>query len=106
MGGSMTTHPRRRTRRPDLSDPALYINRELSWLDFNARVLALARDPGVPLLERCKFLAIFTSNLDEFFMVRVAAVQDALEAGRVALDAGQAAARGGARARRASACAS
>jgi polyphosphate kinase len=67
---------------PDLSDPALYINRELSWLDFNARVLALSRDPDVPLLERCKFLAIFASNLDEFFMVRVAAVQDALEAGR------------------------
>ena len=61
----------------DLSDPSLYLNRELSWLDFNARVLALARDPDMPLLERCKFLAIFTSNLDEFFMVRVAAVQDA-----------------------------
>jgi len=69
-------------RAPDLSDPALYINRELSWLDFNERVLALAREPGQPLLERCKFLAIFSSNLDEFFMVRVAAVQDALEAGR------------------------
>jgi polyphosphate kinase len=67
----------------DLTDPALYINREVSWLDFNARVLALARDPEIPLLERCKFLAIFTSNLDEFFMVRVAAVQDALEARRV-----------------------
>ena len=67
----------------DLTDSALYINRELSWLDFNARVLALARDPEIPLLERCKFLAIFTSNLDEFFMVRVAAVQDALEARRM-----------------------
>ena len=67
----------------DLTDPALYINRELSWLDFNARVLALARDPEMPLLERCKFLAIFTSNLDEFFMVRVATVQDALEARRI-----------------------
>ena len=78
----MTTAPEARTRRQD-TDPALYINRELSWLDFNARVLALARDPGVPLLERCKFLAIFTSNLDEFFMVRVATVQDALEAGRL-----------------------
>ena len=66
----------------DLADPGLYINRELSWLDFNSRVLALAREPEVPLLERCKFLAIFSSNLDEFFMVRVAAVQDALEAGR------------------------
>ncbi len=68
---------------PQLTDPGLYINRELSWLEFNARVLALAGDPGVPLLERCKFLAIFTSNLDEFFMVRVATVQDALEAGRL-----------------------
>jgi polyphosphate kinase len=78
----MTTAPEAPAAR-ELSDPALYINRELSWLDFNARVLALARDPGVPLLERCKFLAIFTSNLDEFFMVRVATVQDALEAGRL-----------------------
>ena len=67
----------------DLRDPGLYINRELSWLDFNARVLALARRDDVPLLERCKFLAIFGSNLDEFFMVRVATVQDALEAGRL-----------------------
>ncbi len=65
-----------------LDDPALYINRELSWLDFNARVLALAADPEQPLLERCKFLAITSSNLDEFFMVRVAGHQDALEAGR------------------------
>jgi polyphosphate kinase len=78
----MTTAPEAPAAR-DLSEPALYINRELSWLDFNARVLALARDSGVPLLERCKFLAIFTSNLDEFFMVRVATVQDALEAGRL-----------------------
>ena len=77
----MTTAPEAPPAR-DLSDPELYINRELSWLDFNERVLALAREPGVPLLERCKFLAIFSSNLDEFFMVRVAAVQDALEAGR------------------------
>jgi polyphosphate kinase len=76
-----TTHDAPPAR--DLADPALYINRELSWLDFNARVLALARETGTPLLERCKFLAIFSSNLDEFFMVRVAAVQDALEAGRV-----------------------
>jgi polyphosphate kinase len=77
--------PQRRVRSArgvPLDDPALYINRELSWLDFNARVLALAADPEMPLLERCKFLAITSSNLDEFFMVRVAGHQDALEAGR------------------------
>ena len=44
----------------DLTDPGLYVNRELSWLDFNARVLELAEDPSQPLLERCKFLAIFS----------------------------------------------
>ena len=66
----------------ELTDPSLYINRELSWLDFNARVLALGTRDDIPLLERCRFLAIFTRNLDEFFMVRVAGIQDAIEAGR------------------------
>jgi polyphosphate kinase len=66
----------------DLHDPALYTNRELSWLDFFARVLAQAEDPAAPLLERCRFLAICASILDEFFMVRVAAMQEAAAAGR------------------------
>ncbi|HWD64746.1 MAG TPA: polyphosphate kinase 1 [Solirubrobacteraceae bacterium] len=64
-----------------LRDPKLYVNRELSWLDFNDRVLQLAEDARVPLIERVKFAAIFTSNLDEFFMVRVAGVHDQLDAG-------------------------
>jgi polyphosphate kinase len=66
---------------PDLDDSSLYFNRELSWLEFNDRVLQLAEDPSVPLLERVKFCAIWESNLDEFFMVRVANLHDQLEAG-------------------------
>src|SRR3954462_12392591 len=58
-----------------------YLNRELSWLDFNARVLSLADSPGTPLLERAKFLAIYNQNLDEFFQVRVAALKDQQAAG-------------------------
>jgi polyphosphate kinase len=64
-----------------LDDPVLYINRELSWLEFNRRVLDEARDPSVPWLERLKFLAIFSSNLDEFYMVRVGGLKQKVQAG-------------------------
>lgn len=97
-------HPARRSRRrptdeirtlsdlqkPDLPKAALdvdrrgpdqYINAELSWLEFNTRVLALAEDPGTPLLARLRFLAIFSSNLDEFFMIRVGALKHAVAEG-------------------------
>jgi polyphosphate kinase len=74
--------------KPKVHDPSLpelnpsnYINRELSWIEFNRRVLAQAMDETLPLLERIKFLAIFSSNMDEFFMVRVATVQKKVKLG-------------------------
>jgi polyphosphate kinase len=73
-------HAEAETAVASVADPAVYINRELSWLDFNDRVLQLAEDESLPLIERVKFLAIFTTNLDEFFMVRVAGVHDQLDA--------------------------
>ncbi|MFN3345797.1 MAG: polyphosphate kinase 1, partial [Chloroherpetonaceae bacterium] len=94
----MTTKARKPKRKPHLGEaltsevatpivdsnfnnPSLYINRELSWVAFNLRVLDEARCESHPLLERLKFIAIFSSNLDEFFMIRVSAVEEQVEAG-------------------------
>ena len=68
---------------PSLSD--VWIDRDLSWLDFNERVLAEAVDARTPLLERAKFLAIFTANLDEFFMKRIAVLRETLTPERLKL---------------------
>ena len=68
------------------AEPELFLNRELSWLEFNGRVLEEVADPESPALERLKFATIVSSNLDEFFMVRVAKLKDAVEEGQVAPD--------------------
>jgi polyphosphate kinase len=78
---AVEAHPAPPPAPSDLDAPELYINRELSWVDFDDRVLQLAEDPAQPLLERCKFAAIFESNLDEFFMIRVAGLHDQVDAG-------------------------
>ena len=62
------------------ADPTNYVNRELSWLEFNYRVLSESRDKSIPLFERLKFLSITASNLDEFYMVRVASLKDMVHA--------------------------
>ncbi|HUV12451.1 MAG TPA: polyphosphate kinase 1 [Acidobacteriota bacterium] len=73
--------PKKATKTPNLNHPTYYVNRELSWLEFNRRVLAEAFDETNPLLERVKFLSIFSSNLDEFFMIRVSGLRRQLAAG-------------------------
>ena len=79
-----STHTKKKS---DLSDPKNYFNRELSWLEFNDRVLHEAIDERTPLLERLKFIAIFSSNLDEFFMVRVAGLKQQVAANVTKLSA-------------------
>lgn len=89
--GLNTVTPRspagRSRARPRVAAPLPYLNRELSWLEFNARVLHEAADDRNPLLDRVKFLAIFANNLDEFFQVRIAGLRQQVKAGSIAVSA-------------------
>ena len=80
-GVEHATKAQRVPRKLDLNHPSLYFNRELSWLDFNWRVLFQSKDERVPLLERVRFLAIVSSNLDEFFRKRVGGLKRQVAAG-------------------------
>src|SRR6187455_1553276 len=77
----LAVRPDATAEKDERSRPDRFFNRELSWLEFNDRVLQLAEDDSTPLLERLKFCAIWSSNLDEFFMVRVAGLHDMVDAG-------------------------
>lgn len=78
--------PSNETGEENVFDYSCYVNRELSWINFNLRVLNEAKDPEIPILERIKFCAITSSNMDEFFMVRIAAIQDSANTNIVTLD--------------------
>ena len=83
---TMHHNPTSRGSSSELERPDLYINRELSWVDFNWRVFEEARDPRHPLLERVKFVSIFDTNLDEFIMIRLAGLKDQVACYTISLD--------------------
>src|SRR5437660_9872108 len=76
---TIAVQPAQQTAHERFGEPKNFINRELSWLEFNRRVLEEAQDATQPLIERIKFLSIFSSNLDEFFEIRVAGIKQQIE---------------------------